>query len=155
VAAADKAKITEDRERAERALDLVRLDVIATLPDVVNLRIESSEGGSHWVTDDHGSSFGEFVETEDGEAPLLASVADNAQTVVFDVAGRAWPECSVHDGVLYATIKSDTAVWECRTGHVVAAIGRLGANHSKASPRSELSSLGRRHLEGPDLYPSP
>jgi hypothetical protein len=119
------AEIAVDRERAERALDVVRRDLTASLPGVVNLRIESSEGGTHWVTDDDGSSFGEFIETGHGAALLLATVAGNAQTVVIDASGRLWPECTAHHSGLDATIKSGHAVWECRLGGHVIPIGRL------------------------------
>ena len=123
-----RAKLAEDRERAERALDVVKRDLTATLPDVVKLRIESSEGGTHWVTDDDGTALGETIETGDGEALLLVTVAGNVQMVVIEATFLPWPECIAHDGVLDPTIKSGTAVWECRTGgHVVAPIGRLAA----------------------------
>jgi hypothetical protein len=60
--------------------------------------------------------FGEFIEVEDGAALLLATVADNGQTVVIDAAGRPWPECIAHDALLSATIKSGTAVWDANQG---------------------------------------
>jgi hypothetical protein len=118
--------IADERERVEQALDAVRRDLTETLPDVVNLRIESSEGGTMWVTDDEGSSFGEVLTGREGSSRLLAMVADCAQTVAMDAAGRTWPECIAHHAGLHVTINSDQAEWECRVGgHVVAPIGRL------------------------------
>jgi hypothetical protein len=123
-----RAEIAEDRKRAEGALDVVKRDLTATMPGEVNLRIESSEGGTHWVTDDAGTALGHTIETGDGEALLLVTVAGSAQTLVIDRTYLPWPECIAHKGfLLYPTIMSGTAVWECRTGggHVVAPIGRL------------------------------
>lgn len=122
----DRAEIANDRARAERALDVVRRDLAATLPEAVHLQIDSSEGGTMWVPDDAGSAFGETISARDGAVLLLARVADCAQTVVMDAAGRTWPECCAHQAGLHVAIISDKAVWECRSGgHVVAAIGDL------------------------------
>jgi hypothetical protein len=122
-----------ERERAERALDAVRLDLAATIPvgvhlhpAPVSLHIHATPGGSMWVTDNHGSAYGEVIFAE-SELDALVSVADCAQTVVMEWIWCIWPVCPRHDLGLHAGVEKGQAIWECGAdgGHVVAPVGRL------------------------------
>jgi hypothetical protein len=129
----DARQIAMERERAERALDAVRLDVAATIPvgvnlhpPPVNLHIDAAPGGGMWVTDDQGSAYGETILAE-SELVTLVSVADCAQTVVMEWTWGTWPVCPFHDVGLHAGVEKGQAIWECGAdgGHVVAPVGRL------------------------------
>ncbi len=123
--AADGRAIAAKRERAERALEIVRRDLLAQVSEPVELRIDMTPGGSMWVTDASGSAYGETVSADD-DLEALASVASDAQTVVMEEIWRTWPDCPTHDAGLHVDMADNAVIWWCRAGqHAVAKVGEL------------------------------
>lgn len=120
---ADARAIAAKRNRAERALEVVRRDLLAQVSEPVELPIDMTPGGSMWMTDASGSAYGETVFADD-DLDALASVASGAQTVVIGEIWRTWPQCPTHVGGLHVDVAGNDVIWWCPAAqHAVAKVG--------------------------------
>jgi hypothetical protein len=105
------------------------LDVRLELDEWANLQVlvRYEPGGRH-----HGASGGGLLLPVNHDPDLLVSLADEVQEVSMErdqVNIFVWPVCPVHHLGGHANVVADRAVWSCNGagGHVMAAIGELGA----------------------------